>query len=541
MRVDARVLPNDAVIEADLAIVGAGPAGLTLAREFIDAGVRLVLIESGGMTADPAAQALCDGTTVGDRYAGPFVTRRRQAGGTVHSWNTRLAGATGAKYVPLDPTDFEDRPWVPLSGWPFAGAALQPYYVRAHDVCGLGRYGYAGEDWAEDGCRPLELRTRWLRTGVYRFGNADLFTDAHLTAVSAAGNITVLLHASAVELETDGAAERVRQIRLRCLSGTELQVRAANVVLATGGIENARLLLLSTQHAPGGLGNRHGWVGRCFMEHPRDTACGLVPRAPDFVERSAFYALHETPSGGVMGRLALTEAALADKRLLNASVTLLLPDPVQRSPVRNALRALIIERLRWMRPAPVRLLLNLEQAPDPANGVSLGTGRDALGLPLPRIEWRWRDTDQRQLERLRALLAAAMESAGLGLFISTPGARPDPDAHHHLGTTRMHPDERYGVVDADGRVHGTDNLFIAGSSVFPTGGYANPTLTIVALAIRLADHLKSLLHITPLSTRTEMPQLGTVSVRANHSCGTLHANHHCALHPQQEPSVTRHT
>jgi choline dehydrogenase-like flavoprotein len=139
----------------------------------------------------------------------------------------------------------------------------------------------------------------------------------------------------------------------------------------------------------------------------------------------------------------------------------------------------------------LQLLVNFEQRPNPENRVALSSLRDAYGVPRIELHWRWRPEEQAELERLRTVIAAGLESADLGRVRIETGMRPDPNAHHHAGTTRMHADPRHGVVDADSLVHGTDNLYVAGSSVFPTAGFANPTLTIVALALRLADHLKA--------------------------------------------------
>jgi choline dehydrogenase-like flavoprotein len=139
--------------------------------------------------------------------------------------------------------------------------------------------------------------------------------------------------------------------------------------------------------------------------------------------------------------------------------------------------------------AALELLLNLEQAPDPDNRVTLDAACDRFGLPKPTLHWRWRALDQANLVRLRALVADELERHGLGR-VEVADAPPDPNAHHHMGTTRMHRDPRRGVVDEHTRVHGLSNLYVAGSSVFPTSGFANPTLTLVALSLRLADHLE---------------------------------------------------
>ncbi len=492
MHIDTRQLPNGTEVEVDLCIMGAGPAGLTIAREFAAANLKVAILESGGLNADPAVQALSDGQVTGDSYAGPLRTRWRQAGGTANNWNTHIGPEFGAKYVPLDRSDFVPRPWAPLSGWPLTRDGLDPYHARAHQVCGLGPFTYMAADWTDGRCAPLPFRSAILSTAVYQFGSGRLFTQAYIADLAGHAPLDLYLHANAVELETDRAAERVCAVRVRCLTGTEHRVRARAFVLAAGGIENPRLLLLSGANA-GGLGNRYDWVGRCFMEHPRDFSCALIPREAALWDRAAFYALHMTPRGGVMGRLAIGEDALASERLLNASVSFLVPDDIGRSGRCQALRSLGSRSIRWIRAEPLHLVINLEQAPRPENRIRLGGARDGLGLPMVEVDWRWRSDDQRNLERLRGVLAAAFEGAGLGLLASTPDGRPDPNAHHHLGTTRMHPDPRYGVVDENARVHGVDNLYVAGSSVFPTGGYANPTLTIIALSLRLADHLKAVL------------------------------------------------
>ena len=255
------------------------------------------------------------------------------------------------------------------------------------------------------------------------------------------------------------------------MTGRTLRVSARLFVLATGGIENARLLLLA-DHLHG-IGDESGLVGRCFMEHPRDASCRLVPADPRLIDQCGLYALNRGADGVVMGRLAFTDEARRRHELPAVSITLE-PRPRAR---------------RWRRATAFGLLINLEQAPDPENRVTLDAERDRFDLPRPAIHWRWRPLDQRNLTRIHAMITAELEGRGLGRVEITAGAPPDPNAHHHMGTTRMHRDPRRGVVDEHARVHGVANLFVAGSSVFPTSGFANPTLTVVALALRLADHL----------------------------------------------------
>jgi choline dehydrogenase-like flavoprotein len=533
MEIDARGVRDDSELDADLCIIGTGPAGLTIARALARPDLRILLLESGGRRPDPAAQALGAGTTTDPTYVDPGLTRRRQAGGTAQDWNTAVGSETGAKYLPLDPIDFEARAWVPGSGWPFGRAELDPYYTRAHGVCDLGPASYRPADWAGPARPPLALGGGRVVTAIYRYGLARTFTDVHLNDVCRSANIVVCLRGTVIEVATGLDHRTVTHVRVRCLSGTGFRVRARLFVLAAGGIENARLLLASTGACARGLGNEHDLVGRYFMDHPRDYSCALVPADRALFDQAGFYDVHGTPGGFVMGRLALSAECLRQERLLNVSATLRPRPPGHRSAGMRALRVLRSTSLRrplqalrragrltigvgdvvgygyrryvlgheatdvdWSvlpdkprRFETFELLLNLEQAPDPDNRVTLGTGRDALGQPRAHVIWRWRERDQRSLEQARRILARDLEGAGVGRIVPIPGTTLDPNAHHHLGATRMHRDAHQGVVDENCRVHATSNLFVAGSSVFPTAGCANPTLTIVALALRLADHL----------------------------------------------------
>ena len=494
MEVDARTLGTP-VLDADVCIVGAGPAGLILARELTSRGRRVVLLESGGRNPDPVAQALCEGTTTGDTYDSPALTRHRQAGGTARVWNTWFGHEMGAKYVPLDAVDFEARAWWPLSGWPFDRTHLDPYYARAQALCGLGFRTYDGEEWESPDRPRLDLAPGPFTTRVYQFGPSRLFTEIHLDEVRRARTVLLCLNATAVALERDPDARSVTHVRAACGTGPALRVRARLVVLAAGGIENARLLLLAK------VGDESEMLGRCFMEHPRDVSCRLVPADPRLLDRCGLYDLHQGAGGIVAGRLSLTDEARRRLELPAMSITLQPLPRELRWPAAEALRTLVRgprERPRtgWWhggrtsrRLAAFELLINLEQAPDPDNRVSLGGDRDRFGLPRAAIHWRWRAFDQQNLARIHAILAAELQRSGLGRIEIDGAASPDPNAHHHMGTTRMHRDPRRGVVDEHARVHGIVNLFVAGSSVFPTGGFANPTLTIVALALRLAAHL----------------------------------------------------
>lgn len=488
-------------MDADFCIVGAGPAGLTLAHALLGSGRSVVLLESGAGGAAPGLQDPNSAILVGGDYGDPRTMRRRQVGGTANLWNTEVASQRAAKYVPLDAQDLAPRAPRAAHGWPFGMDELAPYYRQAQALCGLGRFDYEADGWA-DAQRPVLPLDRGLAVSrIYQFGAADVFLQRIPARLEAAADTTLVTSATVWRVETDRHGERVVAVHVAAPNGRRAAVRARHVVLAAGAIENARLLLATDEVFPEGLGNRHDQVGRCFMEHPRDYALTLQPADGALWARAGFYDQHLTVDGTVvMGRLALPDAVLESERLLQASATLL-PVYPQHGWFASLLRLVGKARQGYPRggagwsehatpPQAFRLLLNLEQAPWPDNRVQLAAERDPLGVPLARVAWRWRAEEQAALRRVRQVFRQALESAGLGRVTESAEARPDPNAHHHAGTTRMSADPRCGVVDAQGRVHGVENLFVLGASTFPCAGFANPMLSIVALSLRLARHLK---------------------------------------------------
>jgi len=383
-----------------------------------------------------------------------------------------------------------------MADWPFDMSELRPFYVQAQDVCGLGPFEYAAAPWATGTRRPFRLEGTGLTSAIYQFGRGDRFTRMLVHRVVAHESIT-LVSGTAVGFSREAAA--ICGVRVMSWEGQASEARARAVVLACGAIENARLLLVEARES----GRGSPWLGCCFMEHARDFSLVLTPESPELFAASAFYDLHDAgPEFWVGGRLTLTDAAMDEFALPNASLTLV---PRRRlSAARELLDPLLRAtgltrppvRYGWSQarsPSRVfevfRLVLNLEQRPRQSNRVRLSERADRFGTPLPRLELAWSEEEQRELERLRALLERWFHEAKLGRLSTTLGRPPDMNAHHHAGTTRMALDPQDGVVDPDGRVFGYDNLYVTGGSVFPRAGFANPTLTVVALALRLARHL----------------------------------------------------
>jgi choline dehydrogenase-like flavoprotein len=503
MEVDARTMPDRSTIDADLCIVGAGAAGLVLAAALIDSGLRVVLVESGQHTIDAETDALNDADSIGD-YGELRNTRARGIGGTTHRWNTGVGGEPGAKYLPLDEIDFERRAWE-WSGWPFARDYLTRYYSDAQAICGLGPFEYTAERWAGDAAL-LPFRDSGLHTAVYQYGTASALRDARRSLIAASTSVQLLHGATVTGLVRASDTGPVTAMRWSTLSGTTGMVTASRFVLAAGAIENARLLLLSATNARPCA----DWVGRGFMEHPIDHSLELHSKEPALEGDSSFYQPHPVDGApAVMGRIALAPDLLRELQLPNASVRLQAPaDPAILSrpasrgmarrlvPFRGARRVIgnvvrgISGSAGKMRGAHYRLLIDLEQLPHRDNRVVLANDVDRFGLRRAALHWNWRERDEAHRVRIRAAIARELERAGAGRTTEHPDRPIEPQAHHHAGTTRMHDDPAEGVVDANLRVHGEDGLYLLGASVFPTAGVANPTLTVVALALRLAEHLK---------------------------------------------------
>jgi choline dehydrogenase-like flavoprotein len=508
---DLRELDGGRELAADLCIVGAGAAGIALARRLAGSPLDLLLLESGGFEFESETQELYRGEVSGESYYDLRLPRVRAFGGSTHHWTGHLGRLRAA--------DLEARPWDPWSGWPLAIAELDAYYDPALEVV-RGRSWEIGPEplapataASPDAAGRLELRYRGASpTGPVRFG------EAYRDELRAAPNVRVLLHANLIALDTDPAGRTVLRARVGSLDGRRATVRARAFVLACGGLENPRLLLASNAVDPRGVGNRSGLVGRCFQEHP-------VRRVGQLIGGTAGLAALERRSGvaGSRHRDLCPAAGLARReRLLEFGAQL---DPVSTRPWNLAASrrragesdaaADLATVLPWFvapidppptpdGPAPGvmrRLSVEImqEQQARPDNAVTLGEERDALGVPRLRLALGFGEADDRTLAAAIDALAAELGRRGLGRLFLTPVAddeRPTRrfdwhGAAHHIGTTRMADDPARGVVDRDCRVHGVDNLWVAGSSVFPTAGYVNPTLTIVALALRLADHLRA--------------------------------------------------
>jgi len=503
MFIDARQLDPGHKIEADICIIGAGAAGITRAREYIDSGLKVALLESGGLAYDEKTQSLYEGENIGMPSFDLNVNRLRYFGGTTNHWAGHCR--------PLDAIDFEARSWTPHSGWPITRPELDPYYRRAQPVVGLGPYEYENLDfWQKEIDSPaLALDDHRLNTVVYNQSPPTRFGPQYHDQLQQAANVEVYLYANVLEIQSNDTASHVTGLKLACIDGPQFQVSARVYVLATGGMENARVLLLSNRVNPAGLGNEHDLVGRYFMDHILLRPGAEISLSGQEVDFSLYSALHRAYGSQMFAILASPENLLRREKLNNFRMHLLRRPPRYRKPlgrvfsrvdgVTEVVAALDARPERQKNRDAASLHLVLEPTPNPDSQVRLSTRRDFFDQP--KIEVNWQTTDQDLGNAYRALELAALEFGRLGLGRAYGdifgGADRWPNnleaGRHHCGTTRMSDSPKTGVVDKSCRLHSVNNLFVAGSSLFPTIGYANPTLTIVALALRLADHTKAML------------------------------------------------
>ena len=521
MFLDLRAADTPDRFEADVCIVGAGAAGISLATALAGSKLRVLLLESGGMEFDAATQELYSGAMAGLEYAALDTARLRWFGGTTNHWLGMSA--------PLQPIDLARRDWVPMSGWPIGRAELDPFYARAQPVLDLGPFDYDTQRWLARFHRHNPFPPEGFVPEFWQNSHPPTrMGEKYAAAIRAAENVTAVLHANVTGIRLAADGGRVERLELRTLEGRAATVRARAVVLACGGIENARLLLASDDVRPAGVGNDRDMVGRCFMEHPE-----LWKPAVGVLEGDLQWALAfrsgETSPYNIM-HLRPSDAMQAREGILNTSLhvtTRLRSDPgagyaalgrarqggwweraralgsalVDPGDVLDGVYSRFVDRQyipRLVGPTEAMIRVRSEQSPDRDSRVTLDGERDALGMRRVRLDWRMNALDKRTVAVALEAFARELGRLRRGRLRIEEWVGADatswPDSlewgYHHMGTTRMSADPREGVVDADCAVHGVGGLYVAGSSVFPTGGYVNPTLTIVALALRLGDHLR---------------------------------------------------
>ncbi len=520
MITDSRTLPANHEIQADICIIGAGAAGITLAKEFINQDYKVCLLEGGGFDYETEVQALYQGEISGVPYYPLDASRLRYFGGTTNHWN----GASR----PLDEIDFKKRSWVAESGWPIEYSELVPYYERAQTVCELGPFAYNVEDWVTEDKPVAHLESHRLVSSIFQRSPPTRFGQAYREEIAQSENIFTLLHANVTNIETDETAGTVHRLRVASIGAERFWVLAKKYILATGGIENARLLLLSNDTQKSGLGNQHDLVGRYFMEHPvRQESAVVLPTGLNPKLYLPFKKSFQGKNINAFGFFAPSVETLKREKMLNCGVRFFDTTWENISAGKKSLKKITSALKKGSLPEEfqnhlsnviadfddiamvtyrkimgetnklLRVAYWAEPIPNRNSRVLLSNEKDALGQNRVELQWRLGEQDKQNFMKMHQMFADELGRAGLGRLRfefdenDSNWQSQFQGSFHHMGTTRMAHDPKKGVVDKNCQIHGISNMYIAGSSVFPTVGHANPTLTIVALAIKLADHLKA--------------------------------------------------
>jgi choline dehydrogenase-like flavoprotein len=499
--------------KADICIVGTGAAGLTLASVFLRSGTSVMMLESGGLELEEEAQRLNRCDTGQLLFEGAHRGRKRVFGGSTTCW--------GGQLLPLDPIDFAHRAWVDHSGWPVTAEDMAPYYREALKFAGADELNFDS-----DVCRALTRESPFdpeiLRYYFSKWSPHPNFRDVLADDLRQSDHVRVFLHANATRLELGARRDRVKEVRVYNASLEEFTFIAPTVILCTGGIETARLLLTNRHQAPNGIGNAHGLVGRFFQDHP-SLLVGAV-RSNDPQQMNECFASTAVDGLRVTPRVSLSPQVQEAQGLLNASAYLSFAYPptlLRRAMVLNLARGIgvqqraarnLVDAGRLLVGPTIRLhrrgsrlgkhaqfgvTVIMEQEPCAESTITLANHTDRFGVPRAKIRWHATDKTWETVVRFSRILKSEFRQAGLGDLDLFPHVTADRaywrvfphDMYHHMGATRMGTSSETGVVDENCRVFGVQNLFVASSSVFPTGGHSNCTLTIMALALRLANHI----------------------------------------------------
>lgn len=504
---------------ARIVIVGGGAVGLAMAVYLARNGRNVLVLEAGDENALAAPQDLfADIETLGHPFNGLTAGRLRGLGGTTNLW--------GGQLVRFDPTVFDERPWLPVSGWPIDFAELDPYYETAFDLLGMQRRLDDAEVWRRTGVTPpacppdLQLFfTRWApQPNFAQFFASDLKTNP---------NLTVLTRAPVTSLELGGEDGRVIGLTVTDGEGRRHTVTGDHIILAQGTIEIARLLKLGSSEDRLAPWANHPWLGRGFVDHV-DADAGEV----ELLDRRRFYRLFDAALlDGLkyLPKLKLAERAQQQGRLLGIAghfvfktlngEELKAVKAIAQGVLRGKLDASLlssgrlINLMRAALPAVLHYLLRRrvynpgdqgitlrlsgEQVVVPQSSIHLTNRRDALGMPVVALDWHIDGIEVETMSYFARRVAEFLESEGLARIALDPLLLDsDPrfiekieDGYHHMGMARMGTSAADGVVDRNLKVFGTDNLYVAGAAVFPATGFANPTLTAIALGLRLSEHL----------------------------------------------------
>lgn len=467
----------------DVCICGAGPAGITTARVLAEQGMKVALFEGGGLEYSELSQDLYQGASVGLQYwDGVKDARLRYFGGTSNHWAGRCAF--------FDPVDFEQRNYFGLPGWPIAREDVFQYFDAACAVLDISSAGFQASQ-----------QKKWEGEN-FRFSESTLspptrFGKKYFAELKNSKMIDVYINANLTNIKLNGNSDVATAFEVRNFGNKQFQFSANKYVLALGALENARLLLNCDKQIKGGIGNQHGMVGRCFMEHFNVEMGRFVSDDTPIWQQGR---IQLNPSEEMVRKLQIGNAVLDFERGV---------DPVsygRLSKLKQAIRKQVCKsssltdlsrKISDFDCAGDGVISSIiEQTPNLNSRVTLGSEKDRFGMRRIKLDWQVNEADYKTIRTLGKEVAKEMAQYGsarvqLKDFIldETIDVREFGSHAHQMGTTRMSENPKYGVVNKNLKIHGFKNIFMAGSSVFPTGGGCNPTFTVVMLSERLGRYL----------------------------------------------------
>lgn len=464
-------------------IIGSGPAGVSLALALESQAVPSLILEAGGRDYSDAMQDTYAGTVVGDPYFDLESSRLKYFGGSSNHWSGVCR--------PLDSVDFQPNSrFESHIGWPITKADLDPYQARVNNILEVGPFR---ERPVDPGLKEIEFS--FSPPVNFAFKYEDMFAASTRAHICLNANVTGL----------QASNGRVAKITVAHLDGRVVTIAPERVVLCMGGIENARLLLWSNQTSPEPITDTQSPLGAHWFDHPHDLSG----------EVTFFTPINQFTSGEDAAFFAPSEAAMAEHGILNGCVRIwgvseAGPDGHSDDGTRKRMARSLICGSRIVgdiaasqmdtRVGCLSTAIELvwEQEARAENRVTLSdTDRDAFGIPRPVLFWEKSARDYRSAKIIMELFGRHLAETGTGELrvydhVIDKGAYPLIKwmaGHHHMGGTRMAETAVQGVVDRNLRIFGMENAYVLGSSVFPHAGHANPTYTIVQLALRLGDHL----------------------------------------------------
>jgi len=536
MQIDLEKSPVRSTFQSTVCVVGAGIAGLLLARQLANSGVDVHLLEAGGLELEIRSQKLYNVQMGGRLHKGATEGRFRVFGGSSTRW--------GGQLLAFAPDIFVPAPGTPSGSWPVTATDVQGYYAELDKILHLpGRVPdeellkLARLEPEEPGAEVDIRFSKWLPFSKRNMANtigSECLNNKH---------VSVFLHANVTSIEANKITGRIERIVAKNYNGQCYEFFAKQFVICAGTIETNRLLLASRTPSECGLGNTHDQVGRYFHDHISVAAATVTGKARREFVRSFSPLLvkgilhtpkleasprlrEEQKLLAVMGHFAIEEpdgsgvASVREflQRWQQGEGAGQLPGFVANLPrtfaelAKMAWCTQVYKRRAISNRATITLRLDMEQLPAADRRIKLSADRDVLGMPRAIVDWNISEVEHRTAQVYARVAGRYLQRLGVSP-LRWNSALWDPgeawleftrDTYHAMGGTRMGTDPRKSVVNENLRVHGIPNLFVASCSVFPGGGSSNPTFTLMALALRLGDHLTKLSQAPAVTYRSDL-------------------------------------